>query len=785
MLKIVDRYLIRETLLPFILGLLVLTFVLEIPPILQQGEQLIAKGVAWPVVGRVLLTLLPQALSITIPMALLLGILIGFGRMSGDREFVAMQACGISLVQMLRPVVALAVFGWAATSYVLIVALPDANQTFREITFNVVATKVGSDVKPRVFFEDFPGRVIYIRDRLPDGGWRDVFVADATTPDQTTVYFAQQGHLVVDRARRTVELLLDRGTRHQTRPSAPEAYESTTFDHLLLSLDPQTVFPRVSLVKGEPEMSIAELRESILDANRRNQPTYNQRLMIQQKYSFPVACPVLALIGLALGVTNRKDGKLASFALGLTVIFVYYILLWSARSMAKGDLLPTNLAPWIPNIVLGVAGAALLVRRSRSADQPFRIAIPALWRAAGASADGSTPGPSHAARSRLVFAISAPQWNLPRPRLLDVYVSLQYLRIFALAFLGLLGLFYISTFVDLMEKLIRGTATAGMLFRYFYFATPQFVYYIIPISALVATLVSVGLLTKNSELIVMRACGVSLYRSVVPLLLFALGASGVLFGLEENVLADANQKAKALHHVMRGFPPQTFGVLDRRWIVATNGDIYHYDFFDPRSNQFSGLTTYHVDDGAWRLDSLTHARQVVLARTAGSAEQAFSWQAREGWTREFSVKDVGAKSGMEYTPFTTRELSLEPPAYFKTDEPDAERMTYGQLKRYIDQLKVSGFDAVPYMVQLQRKIAFPFVTLIMTLLAVPFAVTTGRRGAMYGIGIGIMLSIVYWVTLSVFAAVGAGGLIAPMLAAWAPNIIFGAAAAFMALTVRT
>ena len=112
-------------------------------------------------------------------------------------------------------------------------------------------------------------------------------------------------------------------------------------------------------------------------------------------------------------------------------------------------------------------------------------------------------------------------------------------------------------------------------------------------------------------------------------------------------------------------------------------------------------------------------------------------------------------------------------------------MTYGQLRGYIAQLRTSGFDAGPQTVELQRKIAFPLVTLVMTLIAVPFAVTTGRRGALYGIGVGIVLAIVYWITLSVFAAMGAGGLVPPMLAAWAPNILFSAAAAYLILSVRT
>src|SRR2546430_942819 len=139
MFKILDRYLIREMVLPFVMGLVVLTFLLQVPPFLQQAQALIAKGVPWSTVARALYMLLPQALTITIPMAVLLGILVGFGRLAADREFVATQACGVSLMRLLRPVILMAVLGTAATAYETIVALPAANQEFREITYGVVA----------------------------------------------------------------------------------------------------------------------------------------------------------------------------------------------------------------------------------------------------------------------------------------------------------------------------------------------------------------------------------------------------------------------------------------------------------------------------------------------------------------------------------------------------------------------------------------------------------------------------------------------------------------------
>ena len=140
---------------------------------------------------------------------------------------------------------------------------------------------------------------------------------------------------------------------------------------------------------------------------------------------------------------------------------------------------------------------------------------------------------------------------------------------------------------------------------------------------------------------------------------------------------------------------------------------------------------------------------------------------------------------MKYTAFAERELWLEPPTYFRSETPDPDMMTFGQLRDFISRLEGSGGNGSRYLVALQRKIAFPFVTVIMTLLAVPFAVTTGRRGALYGVGVGIVIAIVYWVALSVFAAFGTGGVLPPTLAAWAPNLLFGAVAVYLVLTVRT
>src|SRR5688500_3378740 len=177
-MKLIDRYVIREVLLPFVIGLLVFTFMLIIPYIIDLAETLIAKAVPVRIILQLMTLLLPSQLSVTIPMALLLGLLVAFGRLSADREFVALQACGVGLVRLMRPVALLAVVCWAATSYMIVWGVPDANQAFREIEYRVVADRAEGEVRERVLFTDFPDVVLYVREIPPTGGWNNLFMSD-------------------------------------------------------------------------------------------------------------------------------------------------------------------------------------------------------------------------------------------------------------------------------------------------------------------------------------------------------------------------------------------------------------------------------------------------------------------------------------------------------------------------------------------------------------------------------------------------------------------------------
>ncbi|HMF43746.1 MAG TPA: LptF/LptG family permease [Polyangia bacterium] len=799
-MKTLDRYLIREILPPLFLSLLIFTFILEIPPFMEQLEQLVAKGVPWGIALRMMLTLIPQALGLTIPMALLVGLLIGLGRLSGDREAVALLACGVSPYRLLRPVLLLAGVAAAVHLYVMLWAIPDANQTFRQLSYEVISKKVESDVRPQVFFEDFPNWVLYARD-IPQGGggWKDVLVADTTKPEAPILYMARTGRLVMNRAEQTVVLVLEDGSSYSS--TGPDAREINTYRFTkqhYVKLDPNSVFPQAELLRGNNELSIDGLHQQAADKLAHNMPAHQEMEAIQQRFSFPAACLVFAVIGVALGLSVARDGKLAGFVVGIAVIFAYYVLLYLAQGITKGyysgelgytkPLLVGQLSRWWPNIILLPFGVMALIWRARWAEGrlPFRSVVKLTgaakawidrWRerasAAAQSPQSSQSSQAQPVRKRrgTVIVIRIPNQSWLLPNILDRYISAMYLRAAALSFAALLGIFYISTFIDKTDKLLKGQASGVQIVSLLGYMTPQFVYYVIPLAALLSVLVTFGVLSRSNELSVMKACGISLYRVAAPLLVLALAWSGVLYGLEQQVMAKANQRAEALDATIRGRSPRTSNPLLRRWVVARDGAIYHYDAFDAVGKSLLNLTVYRPQKDAWALESQLFSRHVRYENGA--------WVGVKGWEQNYTVRKGG------YEVFPQRPVALEPPDYFETAAPLAEMMTVPQLRRYIEELSASGFNVVPLTIDLQKKLAFPFVTVVMTLLAIPFGMTTGKRGTLYGIGIGIVLALSYWIVMGAFGAIGKAGVLAPVMAGWAPNILAAGSAAYLLLTART
>jgi LPS export ABC transporter permease LptG/LPS export ABC transporter permease LptF len=770
--RLIDRYIIREVLTPCLFALGMFTFVFGVQPALSNAQNLLAKGVDLSTVAFLLMTLLPQALGLSLPMAFLAGLLMGLGRLSGDREAVALLACGVSPARILRPVLLLALVAGGLDMYVLMQLIPDANQAFRVRTTQILATRSESDIRPGTFYEGFPGKVLVIQEQRPEGGWKNVWLFDTTDPGRTIVTMSSIGYLEVNQRERQVAIVLPGESVRYTPGADPGVYDMSRAKDLRFAISAESVFGDGSIIsRGSREMRIPELRKEEARKRAAGISPHPEIIQRHQMFAFPVACLVFAVIGLALGVHSRKEGKLAGFTLGLGVLFAYYGIMVFFEDMTKGGRFSAEWSRWMPNIIIGAAGLLALRWRSRSVGGGVAIRIPAFL--ARPFRRSPNPASSSNPTSRIVVVIRLPDVQLPRPKLLDLYVSRRYLNVVALSFAGLLGLYYIGTVIDKSERLFKGTADGWMLASFLYYSTPQFLAYVVPMAILFAVLATIGSMTRTGELVVMRSCGVSLYRAALPLLVLALVWSGGLFMLDDRVLARANRRAEELDRRIRGAAtPQIDMSTTANWLVDTRGRIYHYSLFDSRGI-LHGLSIFEPAHRSFELTSHTWAPKASFA--------GGKWRAERGWAQKFSDRNRAVQE-----PFATRQLDLDPPDRFPAlQSQDTGMMTIGELREHISERSTQGQAVVKSSLEFQERMAFPMVALVMTILGVPFGATTGRRGSLYGIGLALIMGVSYWLVNTFFLAVGQAALMPAVLAAWAANLLFLALAAYMTLTVRT
>jgi LPS export ABC transporter permease LptG len=283
-------------------------------------------------------------------------------------------------------------------------------------------------------------------------------------------------------------------------------------------------------------------------------------------------------------------------------------------------------------------------------------------------------------------------------------------------------------------------------------------------------------LQRSSEITAIKATGISIYRVIVPLLVAAVLLGAGLFFSDQFYLPYANKRQDALRSAIKGKPPQTYLNPNRRWIFGQHSDIYYYQLFDSDRDQFGNLSVFQFDPGTFRL-----ARR-VYAGSAHWEERLQRWVCTQGWERQFQGSAIGTYRPYEVATFPAIS---EPPAYFKKEVKPYSEMNYGELERYIQDLQQGGFDVVRLKVQLQKKLAYPVIAVVMAVLAVPFALSTGRRGAITGIATAMGIALVYWTVSGLFEAMGNVSQLPPVLAAWSPNLIFGLVGGYLILKVPT
>src|SRR6267143_1693522 len=349
------------------------------------------------------------------------------------------------------------------------------------------------------------------------------------------------------------------------------------------------------------------------------------------------------------------------------------------------------------------------------------------------------------------------------PQLLDIYVLRRFFYYFALLMGAFVLLFETFTFFELLDDIARHRVPFLTVVNYFRYLTPYLLYNLAPLGALVAVLVTLGVMSKNNEIVAIKANGISLYRLAVPLLLAGLALAATMLVLDDTYLPYANQRQDALRNQIKGRPPQTY-THPQRWIFGENSKIYNYDLFDPAQNLFGGLSVLEIDPATFQV------RRRIFASRARWSETPKVWVLEGSWVRDFA--DGAIVRYERLPPVTSLPELTEPPNYFNREVRQAFQMSWRELRRYIEGLHRAGFDVSTLTVQWHEKIAFPLRAPVSMLLAIPFAFLVGTRGAVGGVALGVGFGIVAWSVAKLLEAMGGVGRLPPFLAGWSPDIIF-------------
>ncbi len=365
--RILNRYLFVEILVPFFLGLAVFTFVLLIARILKLVELVVNRGVPLLDILETFALILPGFLEVTVPMALLLAILLGFGRLASDSEVVALKTSGVSLYQMTVPVVAFTVLASLATFVIAIWVRPWANGALREQLFEVVKSRVSAGFKEKVFNTDFPGLVIYIEEIEPGGGTlKGMLISDVRRADSRNTVIAKIGLLVPNEDAKTVTLRLLDGTIYGVGGSE-NAFQKTDFTVYDVSLNLTNIGEMRPKEKDPKEMTLGELRRRIADRYAQHQPANEEEIELHRKFSIPFACVVFMLVGIPLAIPPSRAVRSRGFAVSLVLIFLYYIPLTVGQTVAEKGYVPAALGLWSPNLLFFALGSFLFVNVAREA----------------------------------------------------------------------------------------------------------------------------------------------------------------------------------------------------------------------------------------------------------------------------------------------------------------------------------------------------------------------------------------------------------------------------------
>ena len=762
--RLIERYILK-TIFPY--GLAALVLLTAILFVQQTGRYLdsVFQGVM-PAgfVYSLALSLLPAVLAFTIPMAVLCGTIIGLGRMSSDSELVAMRAAGISTWRTLWPALAVGLIATAAAGYLNLKEAPGAQKQLRSVLLRSALYKLDSPVEPRTFTSDFPGYVIYVRDGdKAKGQWGRVFIQTQESDKSINLITARAGR--IDSSAEKSELVLQDAMK--TKVPAPDArdqsyvVERLEFLRIVFNTGRANLLARLQKADANPdELTIGELRQRINQTTGTEQR--DARIIFHKRLALSITPLVFSFFGAALALRMRRGSRGFGILVSLLIMLVYYLATIAGDQAARAGTVPPIIGAWFSTALALVMGFLILLSRQRE----FR-----LFRRHKRT--GEAKAPVDARKPTSTVRRLGGRWSIASfPTLLDMGIIRALLLSFAVGFIVLVLIFDIFTTFELWRFISTNRASVRLVAEYLFYLLPLVSVELFPGSVLVAVLMTYALIARRREAVAWWASGQSVYRLMLPGLLFACTVAAGAWFIQERIMPQANVRQDSLRARIRGNIAQSAGV-ERRWLVSADGSrIYAYDF-DDRNQALLKPAIYEFDE-----------RQIELKRVINGEEGKWlpgnQFQiSKAAWINLDQAKVARESAGQ------LKISGVDPPSAFRPTVDRPSQLDARGLRNYVRSLRARGADTTVLAVALERKYAAPFSVIVMALIGMPLAISFGRRSTVIALCSAVVVSLAFWLISAGFHQLGEHALLPAAPAVWTPIVIFACGGLYFVSRVRT
>jgi lipopolysaccharide export system permease protein len=440
-------------------------------------------------------------------------------------------------------------------------------------------------------------------------------------------------------------------------------------------------------------------------------------------------------------------------------VIVYYLTSLLGESLARNNTVSAITGEWMSTAAMLLLSLVLL----RFDGMP-KFTFPRRWQKKEAVGDS----PSAYASEHTVGA-----GRSGFPSLLDTSLLGTLTTSFVVGFVSLVSIFIIFTLFELWRFIGMYHVPAAIVGKYLLFLLPLVSVELFPATMLITVLITYALLARRSEAIAWWASGQSVYRLMMPGLLFAVAAGAGTWLVQEHLMPSANVKQEALRARIKGGQPRAITRTGRQWLASPeNRRLYSYEF-DEQAGVLREPAVYELDDEA------VHLRRVTTGKL-GSWTESNQLQISEAET--VSLREMVIER--QHEPLTAL-TGVDPPQVFRPTVDKPSQLSVTALISYLKASKQRGVDVSALAVAVQRKYVSPFSVLVMAFIGMPLALAFGRRGAMVALCVAVGVSVAYWGIGGGFQQLGNHGLLPPEVAAWAPPVMFAAAGTYFLSRVRT